>query len=126
MGVTYETNILPQSRPNDLRFREVEPLACHHTHRTLIITYIGLLDELEKIHAYVNDTYGMEVHTHLMKDLYIADHYFLEFSHFMANKQEGLLLWSKLVGCDPTEVTVFGDNLNDIGLFRFCRQENCG
>ncbi|MEX1030667.1 MAG: HAD hydrolase family protein [Paenibacillaceae bacterium] len=106
------------SRPNDPRFREVEQLNCPDTHRTLIITYIGLLDELEKIHTYISGIFKNQVHSHLMKDQYIPDHYFLEFSHAMANKQEGLYLWSKLVGCEVTEVTVFGDNLNDIGLFR--------
>lgn len=107
-----------KSRPNDPRFTEVEQLDCPRSYRTLIITYIGLLSELEKLHTYVSENYSNQVHTHLMKDLYIKDHYFLEFSHFMANKQEGLKLWSRQVGCKAQEVTVFGDNLNDIGLFR--------
>lgn len=117
-GVSYLLPLLFCLDSNDPRFTEVEQLQCPHTHRTLIITYIGLRSELEKIHTYVNETYGNQVHTELMKDHYIKDHYFLEFSHCMANKQEGLMLWSKLVGCEATEVTVFGDNLNDISLFR--------
>lgn len=105
------------SRPNDPRFCEVEKLACPNTLRTLILTYIGLLDELEPLKEAVTTAFGSQVHTHLMKDNYIENHYFLEFSHPKANKQEGLCLWAKHVGCTPADVTVFGDNLNDVGMF---------
>lgn len=53
-----------------------------------------------------------------MKDQYIEDHYFLEFSHRKANKYEGLTMWAKLMNCHPKEVTAFGDNLNDLGMFK--------
>lgn len=85
--------------------------------RTLILTYIGLLEELLPLKIAVQEVMGAEVHIHLMKDNYIEDHYFLEFSHPEANKQMGLRLWGELVGCMSEEVTVFGDNLNDTGMF---------
>lgn len=106
-----------RSRPGDPRFREVERLECPEDYRTLIITYIGLLEELEPLRDRAASLYGDRAHIHLMKDNYIEDHYFLELSHIRANKREGALLWCKLVGCDPAELTVFGDNLNDKGLF---------
>ncbi|MNQ98219.1 Sugar phosphatase YidA [compost metagenome] len=56
-------------------------------------------------------------HERFKKDNYIEGHYFLEFSHPEANKGMGLRLWAELVGCKPGEVTVFGDNLNDTGMF---------
>lgn len=105
------------SRPNDPRFREVAELQCPATLRTLIVTYIGLLDELLPLKIVVEQALGSEVHIHLIKDNYIADHYFLEFSHPEANKQIGMRLWAELVGCSSEEVTVFGDNLNDKGMF---------
>lgn len=105
------------SRPNDTRFREVKELSCPESIRTLILTYIGLLEEVEPLRDAISASLGSAVHIHLMKDNYIADHYFLEFSHPLANKHEGLLLWAKHVGCTPEEITVFGDNLNDIGMF---------
>ena len=105
------------SRPNDPRFREVEELHCSESLRTLILTYIGLLDDLLPLKAAVEEVLDSEVHIHLMKDSYIEGHYFLEFSHPEANKQMGLRLWAELVGCTSEEVTVFGDNLNDTGMF---------
>lgn len=105
------------SRPNDPRFREVEELHSSESLRTLILTYIGLLDDLLPLKVAVEEVLGLEVHIHLMKDNYIEGHYFLEFSHPEANKQMGLRLWAELVGCTSEEVTVFGDNLNDTGMF---------
>lgn len=105
------------SRPGDARFRELEALQCPDDYRTLIITYIGLFEELEPLHRMLQDTYGSAVHLHFMKDNYIADHFFLEISHPKANKGDGLELWAGLVGCKPSDVTVFGDNLNDKSMF---------
>lgn len=107
-----------ESRPNDPRFREVTCLECPAQLRTLIITYIGRLEELEPLRAEVIEQFGDHVHIHLMKDNYIEDHYFLEFSHQLANKKEGLKQWAELIGCKPADVTVFGDNLNDMGMFK--------
>ncbi|MCD9022560.1 HAD-IIB family hydrolase [Cohnella silvisoli] len=106
-----------ESRPNDPRFLESISLECPESFRTLIITYIGLLEELEPLKANVERRFPAEIHTHFMKDPYIENHYFLEFSHKNANKKEGLRIWSQLMNCAPEEVTVFGDNLNDLGMF---------
>lgn len=106
-----------RSRPNDPRFGQLQQLECPDTLRTLIITYIGLFEELEPLMAEVQHKFGNKIHTHFMKDSYIENHYFLEFSHKEANKREGLRKWSKLMHCKPHELTVFGDQLNDVGLF---------
>ncbi|WP_138754601.1 Cof-type HAD-IIB family hydrolase [Paenibacillus sinopodophylli] len=106
-----------ESRPNDPRFSEMTNLACPDSFRTLKVTYIGLLHELEPLRDEVVRRFDSQVHIHLMKDSYIANHYFLEFGHPNANKKEGLRQWAKLVGCKPEDVTVFGDNLNDLGMF---------
>ncbi|MBB6670355.1 HAD-IIB family hydrolase [Cohnella nanjingensis] len=105
------------SRPNDPRFAEVTRLSCPETFRTLIVTYIGLWDELNPLKEEVQRRFGDRIHVHLMKDAYIADHYFLEFSDRLANKKEGLRKWAALVNGEPEVVTVFGDNLNDLGMF---------
>ncbi|MDF2961858.1 MAG: sugar/pyridoxal phosphate phosphatase YigL [Paenibacillus sp.] len=104
------------SRPNDKRFRELTALTCPETAQTLILTYIGHRDELLPLLEAVGSLYAGRVHVHFMPDAYIADHYFLEISHPMANKREGLKMWADSVGCKPEEVLAFGDNLNDLGL----------
>jgi Cof subfamily protein (haloacid dehalogenase superfamily) len=106
-----------ESRPNDPRFGEMSLLECSDAFRTLIVTYIGLLHELEPLKDEVQRRFGNQVHIHLMKDQYIENHYFLEFSHSKANKKEGLKQWAELMHCMPEDVTAFGDNLNDLGMF---------
>jgi 5-amino-6-(5-phospho-D-ribitylamino)uracil phosphatase len=105
------------SRTNDPRFKEMLVLLSPVTYRTLIITFIGFFEELEVLRNLVIAAYGDMVHIHFMKDSYIKDHYFLEFSHPKANKQEGLNTWADLVGCQSADVTVLGDQLNDRGMF---------
>lgn len=106
-----------QSRMNDPRFMEVAALQCPESHRTLALTYIGLLDELEPIRREVNDCFGDVVHAHMMPDYYIRNHYFLEFSHVNGNKGDGLRLWAAHMGIPLRNTVVFGDHLNDLGLF---------
>jgi Cof subfamily protein (haloacid dehalogenase superfamily) len=105
------------SRPGDRRFQEVERLQCSGGSGTLSVTYIGVYEELAPFYQFIIDQLGASVHAHMMADRYIHGHYFLEFSHPMANKRNGLQSWCELVGADPQHVTVFGDQLNDVGLF---------
>ncbi|GLX70723.1 HAD-IIB family hydrolase [Paenibacillus glycanilyticus] len=106
------------SRPNDPRFREYDKIAITENYRSLIITYIGLFEELEPLKQRLEQLCGGLVHIQFIKDVYIKDHYFLELSHPMANKGDGVRLWAQLVGMELEAVTVFGDNLNDLGMFR--------
>lgn len=105
------------SRKNDVRFRQVEMLECPAGYRTVVMTFIGKLEDLEPLHQKVLERFGAEVHIHFMKDIYIEDHYFLEFSHPNANKSQGLKLWAQHMDLLATEIVVFGDHLNDLGLF---------
>jgi Predicted hydrolases of the HAD superfamily len=106
------------SRPDDPRFQEQEQLVIDDSYRPLILTYIGLYDELESLKQTIEQLYGGLVHIEFTKDAYIKDHYFLEMSHPLANKGEGARVWVQLVGAELKDVTVFGDNLNDLSMFR--------
>lgn len=104
------------SRPGDPRFRELARLTIRPDDRVLMLTYIGAQAELEPLEREAERMFGTKINIHAMKDLYL-DAWFLEFSHPEANKAEGLRLWSRHIGCEPSDVTVFGDQLNDVGLF---------
>lgn len=104
------------SRVNDPRFREFEQLHAAGQHQTLILTYISELDKLLPLRAKVEAIFGNQISIHMMKDYYIRDQYFLEFSHPLATKREGLNIWARHMKIDPGEIHVFGDNLNDVGL----------
>ncbi|WP_249898136.1 Cof-type HAD-IIB family hydrolase [Paenibacillus sp. PK3_47] len=105
------------SRLGDKRFRETDKLEVMDGHRTLVITYIGLLEELQPVYNAVHERFGAEIQIHFIRDLYIEDHYFLEFSHPKGNKSDGLKLWARHLGLETKDILVFGDHLNDLGLF---------
>lgn len=105
------------SRPNDPRFRELRELVCPPDYKTLILTFIGTLEELEPLRAELHRQFGSAIHMHLLEDIYLKPSYFLEVSHAKANKKEGLCLWAQRMSIEPCDITVFGDNLNDLGMF---------
>ncbi|MDP5272965.1 Cof-type HAD-IIB family hydrolase [Chengkuizengella axinellae] len=105
------------SRPNDPRFNQVNHLVFPEDSKTIIVTFIGTYEELKPIYDKVERTYKDHIHIHFMEDSYITNNYFLEFCHPLANKKKGLELWCDHLGCDKEDVVVFGDNLNDLGMF---------
>jgi len=106
------------SRPNDPRFFEVEKLSIAEGHKTLELAFIGELEQLLPLKLEVEQRFSGQVNVHMMQDYYIANHYFLEFGHPQASKYEGVNLWAKHMGVDPADIHVFGDHLNDVGLFQ--------
>jgi Cof subfamily protein (haloacid dehalogenase superfamily) len=106
------------SRPNDRRFQLIPSLHISHPEKKLlIVTYIGIYEELKPFHDLLKLRYGTDIYLHFTLDNYLKDQYFLEVSHPLANKKDGALQWAELVGCLPEQIRVFGDNLNDLGLF---------
>jgi Cof subfamily protein (haloacid dehalogenase superfamily) len=106
------------SRPNDRRFHQVPSLQFNHpSQKALIVTYIGTYTELKPFYEDILEKYREHVRIHFSLDTYLKDQYFLEISHPDANKKEAALRWAELVGCDPKQMIVFGDNFNDFGLF---------
>ncbi|MFD3259806.1 HAD-IIB family hydrolase [Paenibacillus lentus] len=106
-----------KSRTNDPRFCEVETIECSPSFSTLALTYIGELENLLPLKEEITADLGDRVNCHIMKDYYIENQYFLEFSHPLASKKEGLKLWASYMGVETKDICIFGDNLNDLGLF---------
>jgi Cof subfamily protein (haloacid dehalogenase superfamily) len=106
------------SRPNDRRFHEVPLLQLNHPDKkVMIITYIGIYEDLKPFYDALKLRYNTDIYMHFTLDTYLQDQYFLEVSDSLANKGAATLRWAELVGCLPEQVIVFGDNLNDLGMF---------
>lgn len=106
------------SRPNDRRFHEVPLLQLNHLDKkVMIVTYIGAYEDLMPFYDALKLRYGNNIYVHFTLDTYLQDQYFLEVSDPLANKGAAVLRWAELVGCLPEQVRVFGDNLNDLGMF---------
>lgn len=109
--------LFAESRRGDPRFKLRTPLSVHNDDRVFLLTYIATKQELVAFRDRLLNRYGDQIHVHFMRDTYLKDYYFLEISHQDANKEAAMKTWTSLIGCFPSKVTVFGDNLNDIGLF---------
>jgi Cof subfamily protein (haloacid dehalogenase superfamily) len=106
------------SRPDDRRFQLTPSLHLNHPEqKMLLVTYIGIYQDLKPFYDLLKLRYGTDIYLHFTLDNYLKDQYFLEVSHPLANKKDGALQWAELVGCLPEQIRVFGDNLNDLGLF---------
>ncbi|XXF41944.1 HAD-IIB family hydrolase [Sulfurimonas sp. NW9] len=84
------------------------------------IVYMGdeaLLRELEKN---LRAVFGEELKYILAPEAYMGC-YFLTLLHKDADKSHGIQSVSEAVGFDLKRLTVFGDNFNDIGMFRLAK-----
>jgi len=81
----------------------------------LKIVYLGEEDFLKEIEDFVKK-YGVE--TKLTKDAY-GDYYFLTILDKNADKAHGLKHLEEIMDIDKKDVVVFGDNLNDLGMFEW-------
>lgn len=106
-----------ESRPHDPRFEARDPLRILPGDQVLMLTYIAEESQVAALQDRARETFAGYVHIHVTRDTYLHDYWFLELSHPDANKAAALQAWASLVGCDAGMVTVFGDNLNDLGLF---------
>ncbi len=106
-----------ESRLHDPRFAVPDPLRIVPGDQVIMLTYIADESQIAVLHDRARETFAGHVHIHATRDTHLPDFWFLELSHPHANKAAALQAWASLVGCEAGMVTVFGDNLNDLGLF---------
>lgn len=114
---TYGMMEFLKSRKGDPRYKLVDKLECKKQHRALALTYIFEKETLEPLMKAVRERFGDKIHISLVKDTYIENQYFLEFGHANADKKNGIKLWANHMDCQVSQITVFGDNSNDMGMF---------
>ncbi len=105
-------------RAGDPRFRLVSNVSIPERHEVIEVTYIGSDVELMPYCDTLKRVFGSHLSIQLTPETYIKGYSLLEIGHPTATKKHGLELWASLMGCDTSDITVFGDNLNDMGLFQ--------
>jgi len=84
---------------------------------TLKVVYFGYQESLTALNAHLLRTFGDAISTKLSPENYTGG-YFLTILHPTADKSHALITLCEYLGREPHELTVFGDSLNDIGMFR--------
>jgi Cof subfamily protein (haloacid dehalogenase superfamily) len=109
----YQRHLL-ESYKNDSRVLNIEKLRA--LNYNLKMVYLGEKEFLEEIEKFLKENF--EVETKLTEDAY-APYYFLTLLHKEADKAHGLKHLEEIMDIDRSEVSVFGDNINDIGMFEW-------
>jgi len=109
----YQLHLL-QHYLNDNRVLNIEDFKA--LRNNLKMVYLGEEEFLKKIECFILKNF--EVETKLTKDAY-AEYYFLTVLHKQADKAHGLKFLEEYLEIDKNDVRVFGDNLNDLGMFEW-------
>ena len=104
---------LLQKYHNDRRVLNIERL--EGLEKNLKIVYLGDEELTKAIQKRVQSLFDVE--SKLTKDPY-QNCYFLTFLHPLGDKAHALQELEEIIGIAPEETTVFGDSLNDIGMFK--------
>lgn len=106
-----------QDRRGDPRYRAVSKLDVPEELSPVLLNFVGNAEQLKPLYEALGQ-FGDALRAEYMPDTYESGIVYLEVSHPQANKGDALIRWAEMVGCAPDDVTVFGDNLNDIELFQ--------
>jgi len=80
------------------------------------IVYMGEEEQLRELHEHLVNIFGNELKFILAPEAYVGC-YFLTILHKYADKSHRIQSVSESIGFDLKNLTVFGDNFNDIGMF---------
>ncbi|MCF6206058.1 MAG: HAD hydrolase family protein, partial [Sulfurovum sp.] len=83
----------------------------------LKIVYFGQEEQLRPLYEAIQETFGDEVEAKMSPEKY-GGGWFLTLLHPQGDKSHALTKVVDYLGRDPSDVTVFGDSVNDVGMFK--------
>lgn len=109
----YQTKILKNYKKDDHHHQERNLRAMDDNFK---IVYFGEEELLRRLSSHLRAVFGENIKYILAPEAY-AGCYFLTLLHKDADKSHGIKSVREHSGFDLDRLTVFGDNLNDIGMF---------
>ncbi len=100
---------------NDPRMIECQNIRAMDMNLKLV--YFGDFATLKPLTAHLEKTFGKQLEYKLSPEKY-SDGYFLTILHPEGDKAHALQKVMDYLKRDPADVTVFGDSINDIGMFK--------
>ncbi|MDF1881796.1 HAD-IIB family hydrolase [Sulfurimonas sp. MAG313] len=89
----------------------------HATEKTFKLVYMGSFEEMNPLTQHLKNLYSKYFEFKLSPENYSGG-YFLTILHTLGDKAHGLSKLSEYLERDLSEMTVFGDSINDIGMFK--------
>lgn len=110
----YQKGVL-NNYANDPRLRVHKDI--HAEEMNLKIVYFGSYETLKPLTDHLQETFGKELEYKLSPEKY-SDGWFLTVLHPEGDKSHALATVAEYLGRDTHDMTVFGDSINDIGMFK--------
>ena len=112
-GNKFQQDLLPRYINDDNIILQEEVSANEENFK---ISYMADKDILSIFQQELQSMFGDEISTILAPEAYMGC-YYLTILHTDANKSSGLKTISEYLGVNLNDVSVFGDNFNDLGMF---------
>jgi len=107
-----------RKKAQDKRLREVSDLQESLNDNIVCFTIIGREAPLAEVQMRMYDSFKNLVELHLMENQYSPGWYWLTAHDHRATKDQGIKIVLDRLGISPDKLTVFGDNANDIKMFK--------
>lgn len=104
---------------NDQRLQEVADLKSGLTHQVLSFNIIGLLDSVLELQRSLENQYAEELNIYMYEAVHTGEWHWLSVYDKQATKARGIEVVLDHIGLDASQLTVFGDNHNDLSMFRY-------
>jgi len=86
------------------------------------LTIIDRQERLLELNGLLEAKYSDRVEIHLIENQYSPGWFWLTVHDRKASKDQGILTLTQITGHSPDQLTVFGDNLNDLKMFSFAQR----
>lgn len=105
-------------RADDRRLRHTSNLKDSFHDNVVCFTVINRKHALAELAAKIDDTFGDKVEIHLSENQYSLGWYWLTVHDSRATKDQAIRILMDNMGLHSSQLTVFGDNSNDIKMFK--------
>ena len=111
---SHQHGVLENYR-NDPRMKECQNIRAMDMNLKLV--YFGTYEQLHPLTEHLKKTFGSELEYKLSPEKY-SDGWFLTILHPEGDKAHALKIVLDHIGAESKDLTVFGDSVNDIGMFK--------
>jgi Cof subfamily protein (haloacid dehalogenase superfamily) len=106
----------------DKRLRNCMKLEESFNDHVICFTIIDKRPILEKLRAEIQQTFAETVEIHLFENQYSPGWYWLTVHDYRSTKDQAIELLMERIGIDRKKLIVFGDNSNDIKMFKIANE----
>ena len=103
---------------NEKRWRKKDDLTQSFLDQVVCLTIIGGVEALSELEAAIVERHGGLVETNLTENRYSRGWFWLSVQDRRATKDQAIRMLMEMHGLSSSELVVFGDNINDISMFK--------